>query len=264
MSGPIECTSIVTRIVMNLGCLKMANLAYIEGDVPILGLDYFVHAHILLEELDHSLSKLYGRKEIWLPNRTFDCTLVKVLHCSLIGWERHATASQDHLALVVQLAWRQHSRPQLHRRLPLRNPSGTLGMGVATRVTMRVVVTTPLMVTPSLASKPEPLPLLGTWTGTPLWSGTSVMGIGRLEHQMDDFAHVQTEMQASIDSQTSMMHDSLVISELTLMFKSFKDLSLGRCLVPRYESALVMFRSQLFQSSCHLSCPSYHYRCHDC
>jgi hypothetical protein len=24
---------------------------------------------------------------------------------------------------------------------------------------------------------------------------------------MDDFAHMQTEMQASIDSQTSMMHD---------------------------------------------------------
>jgi hypothetical protein len=32
-------------------------------------------------------------------------------------------------------------------------------------------------------------------------------GIGRLEHWMDDFAHVQTDMQVSIDSQTSMMHD---------------------------------------------------------
>jgi hypothetical protein len=31
--------------------------------------------------------------------------------------------------------------------------------------------------------------------------------IGRLKHQMDDFAHAQTEMQASIDSQISMMHD---------------------------------------------------------
>jgi hypothetical protein len=47
MSGPIECTSMVTRITMNLGCPKMANLAYIEGDVPILGIDHFVHAHIL-------------------------------------------------------------------------------------------------------------------------------------------------------------------------------------------------------------------------
>jgi hypothetical protein len=34
-----------------------------------------------------------------------------------------------------------------------------------------------------------------------------VEGIGRLERWMDDFATIQTEMQASIDSQTSMMHD---------------------------------------------------------
>jgi hypothetical protein len=68
MSRPIECTSMVTRIAMNLGCLKMASLAYIEGDVPILGLDHFVHAHILRKEPDHSLSMLYGRKAIWLSN----------------------------------------------------------------------------------------------------------------------------------------------------------------------------------------------------
>jgi hypothetical protein len=70
----------------------------------------------------------------------------------------HAITSQDHLALAGELIWRQHSRPRLHRRLTLRSPNGTLGMGVATRVTMRVVVTTPLTVTPSLASEPEPLP----------------------------------------------------------------------------------------------------------
>jgi hypothetical protein len=44
---------------------------------------------------------------------------------------------------------------------------------------------------------------------------------------MDDFAHVQMEMQASIDSQTSMMHDLLVTLGLTLMLKSCKDLSLA-------------------------------------
>jgi hypothetical protein len=68
MSGPIECTSMVTQIAMNLGCPEMANLAYIEGNVPVLGLDHFVHAHILREEPDHSLSMLYGRKAIQLPN----------------------------------------------------------------------------------------------------------------------------------------------------------------------------------------------------
>jgi hypothetical protein len=68
MSGPIECTSMVTQIAMNLGCLEISNLAYIEGVVPDLGLDHFVHAHIFREEPDHSLSMLYGRKAILLPN----------------------------------------------------------------------------------------------------------------------------------------------------------------------------------------------------
>jgi hypothetical protein len=53
---------------MNLGCLEMANLAYIEGDVPDLGLDHIGHAYILREEADHSLSMLYGRKTIRLSN----------------------------------------------------------------------------------------------------------------------------------------------------------------------------------------------------
>jgi hypothetical protein len=66
--GPIECTSMVTRIAMNLGCPEMANLAYIEGDVLILDLDHSVHAHILCEETDYSISMLYGHKAIRLPN----------------------------------------------------------------------------------------------------------------------------------------------------------------------------------------------------
>jgi hypothetical protein len=62
--GPIECTSMVTQIAINLGCPEMANLAYIEGGVPVLGLDHFSHVHILREEPDHSLSMLYGGKAI--------------------------------------------------------------------------------------------------------------------------------------------------------------------------------------------------------
>jgi hypothetical protein len=76
ISGPIECTSMVTRIAMNLGCPKMANLAYIEGVIPVLGLGHFVHAHILREELNHSLSMLYGRRAIQLANlglRLYSC-----------------------------------------------------------------------------------------------------------------------------------------------------------------------------------------------
>jgi hypothetical protein len=68
MSGPIKCTSMVTRIAMNLGYPEMANLAYIEGDVPVLGFEHFVHVHILHEEPNHYLSISYGRKAIRLPN----------------------------------------------------------------------------------------------------------------------------------------------------------------------------------------------------
>jgi hypothetical protein len=139
-----------------------SNLAYIEGNVPVLGLDHFVHAHILHEELDYSISMLYGRKAV-----------------RLICWERHATTSQGRFTLVGELIWRQHSRPRLHHRLTHGSPSGTLGMGVATQVTMRVVVITPLTVTLSLASEQEHPPLPGILTGVLLWSGTLVMGLTR-------------------------------------------------------------------------------------
>jgi hypothetical protein len=66
-----------------------------------------------------------------------------------------------------------------------------------------------------------------------------VEGIGRLEHWMDDFAHVQTEMQASIDSQTSMMQTSWVTLGSSLMLKSFKDLSLGEVLGAQVCACLV-------------------------
>jgi hypothetical protein len=58
---------------MNLG---YSDLAYIEGDVPVLGLDHFVHTHILCEEPDYSVSMLYGRKAIRLPSlalRLYSC-----------------------------------------------------------------------------------------------------------------------------------------------------------------------------------------------
>jgi hypothetical protein len=65
ISGSIECTSLVTRIAMNL---RYLDLAYIEEDVPVLGLDHFIHVHILREEPNYSVSMLYGHKVIRLPN----------------------------------------------------------------------------------------------------------------------------------------------------------------------------------------------------
>jgi hypothetical protein len=78
---------------MNLECPEMANLAYIEGDVPLLGLDHFDHAHILRDEPNHSLSMFYGRKAIQLANLGIRLYYCEVLHYSLIGWERRTTAS---------------------------------------------------------------------------------------------------------------------------------------------------------------------------
>jgi hypothetical protein len=73
ISGPIECTSLVTRIAMNLG---YSELAYIEGDVPVLGFDHFVHVHIVREEPNYFVSMLYGCKAIQLPSpalRLYSC-----------------------------------------------------------------------------------------------------------------------------------------------------------------------------------------------
>jgi len=70
LSGPIECTSLVTRIALNLGCPEMTHVSYIGGDVPTLGLPHFVHVHVLREEPDSTISMLYagGGRVVRLPN----------------------------------------------------------------------------------------------------------------------------------------------------------------------------------------------------
>jgi hypothetical protein len=110
MSGPIECTSKVTRIAMNLGCLEVAILPYIEGDVPIPGLDHFVHAHNLREEPNHSLPMLYGRKVIRLPNpalQLYSCESL-TLQFDQMGEAHHSftgppcTCGQAHMEAAQQ------------------------------------------------------------------------------------------------------------------------------------------------------------------
>jgi hypothetical protein len=98
MSGPIECTSMVTRIAINLGCPEMANLANIEEDVPDLGLDHFVHAHILRNEPSHSLYILYGHKAIRLPNPGFRLYSHKslTLQFDWMGEARHNFVGSPH------------------------------------------------------------------------------------------------------------------------------------------------------------------------
>jgi hypothetical protein len=111
MSGPIDCTSMVTRVAMNLGCPEMANLAYIEGDVPDLGLDHFVHTHILHEEPDHSLSMLYGRKVIRLSSpglRLYSCKSL-TLQFDRMGEVCHSFTGPPRTH--ERARWRQHNKP---------------------------------------------------------------------------------------------------------------------------------------------------------
>jgi hypothetical protein len=100
LAGPIECTSMVTRIALNLGCPEMAHMPYIEGDVPILGLDHFVHADILREEPNYTIFMLYegGSKVLWLP----DPVLALYSYCQLtlqltrMGDVRHSYTGPPH------------------------------------------------------------------------------------------------------------------------------------------------------------------------
>jgi hypothetical protein len=111
MSGPIVCTSMGTRIAMNLGCPKKANLAYIEGMYQFLILTIlFTRTSCARNLIILYLCCMVTRRSGDLT-RPFDYIPVKVLHYSLIGWKRHITASQDHLTLAGELEWWQHNRP---------------------------------------------------------------------------------------------------------------------------------------------------------
>jgi hypothetical protein len=120
--GPIECTSMVTQIAMNLGCPEMANLAYIEGDVLVLSLGHFVHVHILREEPDHSLSMLYGHKAIQLPNlglRLYSCESL-TLQFNRMGEARHSFTRppRTHGRARMEAAQQMTTTPQAHPQEP--------------------------------------------------------------------------------------------------------------------------------------------------
>jgi hypothetical protein len=88
MSGPIECTSMFTRIAMTLGCPEMANLACIEGMYLFLVLTIlFMRTSCARNPIILYLCCMAIRRSSYLT-RAFNCTLVKVLHYSLIEWRR--------------------------------------------------------------------------------------------------------------------------------------------------------------------------------
>jgi hypothetical protein len=108
ISGPIECTSLVNRIVINLG---HSDLPYIEGDVPVIGLDHFVHVHILREGPDYSVSMLYACKVIQLPNpalRLYSCKSL-TLYFDQMGEARHSFTGQPHTHGRARMEAAQHT-----------------------------------------------------------------------------------------------------------------------------------------------------------
>jgi hypothetical protein len=82
ISGPIECTSLVTRIAMNLG---YSDLAYIVGVYLFLVLTIlFTRTSCARNPIVLYPCCMVVRRSGYLT-RPFDYILVKVLHCSLIG-----------------------------------------------------------------------------------------------------------------------------------------------------------------------------------
>jgi hypothetical protein len=192
----------VTRITMNLGCLEMVNLAYIEGDVPVLGLDHFIHKHILREEPNHSLSMLYGRKAIRLPNpglRLYSCESL-TLQFDQMREARHnftgppRTRGRAHMEAAQQTTTTLQAHPY--------EPQGDTGYGDGYSGHHKGGSYYPShgYPEPSLRARasaryPDRYAPLERYIGYGVdQAERAVEGIRRLEHRMDDYAHVQTKM----------------------------------------------------------------------
>jgi hypothetical protein len=104
---------------MNLG---YSDLAYIEGDAPVLGLDHFVHADILHEEPNYSVSMLYGHNAIRLPNpalRLYFCECL-TLQFDQMGETRHNFIGPPHTRgrAHMEAAQQTTTTPQAHPQEP--------------------------------------------------------------------------------------------------------------------------------------------------
>ena len=78
MSGPVECTSLVTRIATSLGMLNWAQFSFITTPRPSINLAYLVQGHTLKSAPDGSIMFFFPGyvNEIPLPNpglRLYKC-----------------------------------------------------------------------------------------------------------------------------------------------------------------------------------------------
>jgi hypothetical protein len=197
--------------------IKYSPVADIEVAVPVLCIDHFVHAHILHEEPDHSISMLYHRKAIWLPNLAL---------CVIFLWKSYTTVWSDgeaHHSFTGppcthgwdrrEAAQHNTTTAQSHSQEPQWDTgyeSGYSGYceGGSKYPSCGYSEPSLRVGTSAFARYPDKYSPLERYISYGADQAKhAVEGIGWLKWWMDDFATVQTEMQVSIDSQTSMMHD---------------------------------------------------------
>ena len=73
MTGPIECTSLITRIATRISALEGNFIPFIEGDRAYIDEDYLIQGHTLKKGSNDSLIFFYMgyTNEILLPNAEF-------------------------------------------------------------------------------------------------------------------------------------------------------------------------------------------------
>ena len=73
MTGPIECTSLITRIATRVGALEGNSIPFIEGDRVYIDESYLIQGHTLKKGPDDSLIFFFMgyTNEIPLPNADF-------------------------------------------------------------------------------------------------------------------------------------------------------------------------------------------------
>ena len=97
MTGPIECTSLITRIATRVGALEGNFIPFIEGDHAYIDESYLIQGHTLKKGPNDSLTFLFMgyTNEISLPNADFHLYNCRSLTIPLIqreGGYRHSAS----------------------------------------------------------------------------------------------------------------------------------------------------------------------------
>jgi len=97
MTGPIECTSLITRIAMRIGALEGNFIPFIEGDRAYINEAYLIQGHTLKKGPNDSLIFFYlgYTNEIPLPNAEFHLYNCHSLTIPLVpreGGRRHRSS----------------------------------------------------------------------------------------------------------------------------------------------------------------------------